>query len=376
MGVADGAVLSTTKIVDHGPDSVRWNLVILAEGYREAEMDKFHHAAEAFATKLFETPPFRQMWCAINVHRIDVKSTDSGADEPATCADGGTGAGTTARTYFDAAFCRNGTSRLLYGDRTLAQTTANNAVPGFQAAIVIVNSTRYGGAGGEKVAWYSQAPTADEIGIHELSHSAFRLADEYGASIATWSQGEPSEPNVTTIKDRATTKWANRIAAATPLPTQDNTGCAAMTSDASPVPAGTIGLFAGGSLAYCGIYHPEHKCRMNKLGDPFCRICSETIVARLRQHLPKFSTPVVGTQFHGALAAGETKRWFTYNWRACWHVLWTVLPTTPVTPGPALRHKVRVERASRERITYWISVTNESAVPVEFDARYEIVVRV
>ncbi len=373
MGVADGAVIGTTKIVDHGPDSARWNLVILAEGYKDTEMDKFHFAAEAFVTKLFETQPFRAMWCAINVHRVDVKSTDSGADEPATCGDGGTGTGTMTRTYFDASFCRDGMSRLLYGDMALAQATANAAVPGFQAAIVIVNSTRYGGAGGS-VAWFSQALAADEIGVHELGHSAFKLADEYGGN-DTWTAGEPPEPNVTTITDRATTKWASRISAATPLPTQDNPGCAAMTTAASPVPAGTIGLFAGGSIFYCGIYHPEHKCRMQILGDPFCKVCSDAIAARLRQHLPKFSGPITGTQFQGSLAAGETKRWFTYNWNACWHVLWTVMPTAPVTPGPALRHRVRVERASREHITYWISVTNESKVAVEFDGRYEIVVR-
>jgi hypothetical protein len=375
MGTADGAVVGTTKIVDHGPDANRWTLVILAEGFKQAELDQFHLAAEAFVTKLFETQPFRRMWCAINVYRVDVTSTDSGADEPAMCADGEAGAGTTARTYFDASFCRDNTGRLLYGDMALALVTASTAVPEVDATVVIVNSTRYGGAGGA-AAWFSRAATADEIGIHELGHSAFRLADEYGDTIHTWTAGEPPEPNVTTITDRATTKWAGRIAAATPLPTQDNPGCAAMTSAASPVPAGTVGLFAGGSRAFCGIYHAEHSCRMQTLGLPFCAVCSDAVAARLRPHLPAFSGPVVGSQFHGTLAAGETKRWFTYNWPACWHVLWTVLPTTPVTPGPSLRHRVRVERTSRERITYWISVTNESSSAVEFDGRYEILARV
>lgn len=115
---------------------------------------------------------------------------------------------------------------------------------------------------------------------------------------------------------------------------------------------------------------------MRVIGNPFCTICSEAIVAVLRPHLPAFSGPVVGTLFHGTLTAKQTRRWFTYNWPACWHVIWTVLPTTPVTPGPALLHRVQVERASRERITYWISVTNESSSPIEFDGRYEIVARI
>ena len=36
MSASDGYVVGTTKIVDHGSDSVRWNLVILGDGYRAA----------------------------------------------------------------------------------------------------------------------------------------------------------------------------------------------------------------------------------------------------------------------------------------------------------------------------------------------------
>jgi hypothetical protein len=374
MGTADGVVGPTTKIVDHGPDSRRWTMVILAEGFKSTEMGRFHAAADSFCTKLFQTEPFRRMWCAINVHRVDVTSTDSGADEPAACADGGTGSGAVVRTFFDATFCVNGTGRLLAGNTALALSTAQTAVPAVNATVVIVNSTRYGGAGGA-VAWFSLAPAADEIGVHELCHSAFRLADEYGDNTATWAGGEPSEPNVTTITDRATTKWASRIAAGTPLPTQLNPGCAAMTTAASPVAAGTVGLFAGGKRAFCGIYHSEHDCRMRTLGRPFCQVCSDAIVEVLRPHLPAFSGPVVGTQFHGSIGAGQTRRWFTWNWPACWHVLWTAQPTVPVTPVPSLRLRTQVERASRERITYWLEVTNDSDQAVEFDGRYEIVAR-
>ena len=374
MGTADGAVVSTTKIVDHGPDAARWNLVIMSEGFTTAQLDAYHVAAESFVTKLFTTQPFRRMWCAINVHRVDVRSDESGTDEPATCADGGTGSGVTRKTYFDSSFCRDGTSRLLYGSEALAVSTAQTAVPAVSARVVIVNSTRYGGAGGS-AAWFSLAPAADEIGVHELCHSAFNLADEYGDSKPTWTAGEPSEPNITTITARATTKWAAKIAAATPLPTQDNPGCSAMNPAASPVAAGTVGLFAGGSRFFCGVYHPEHICRMRVLGNEFCAVCSDAIIARLTPHLPTFSGPVVGTQFHGTVGAGQTRRWFTYNWPACWHVLWTVVPTSPVTPTAGVGWRVRVERASRERLTYWISITNDTGAAVEVDARYEIVVR-
>ena len=73
-----------------------------------------------------------------------------------------------------------------------------------------------------------------------------------------------------------------------------------------------------------------------------------------------------------ALAAGETKRWFTHNWPACWHAVWSVAPKSPVTPKEALTWRVQVERASRERLTYWIKVTNLTTGPIEFEARYSV----
>lgn len=382
MGVADGAVVSTTKIVDHGPDASRWCLVILAEGYQAAELPKFRTDAEAFVAQLFATPPFTEMWCAVNVFRVDISSTDSGADEPVACADEpapGTGSGATPRTYFDASYCNNGMRRLLYGDEALALVTASTAVPEVDATVVIVNNPIYGGAGGS-AAWFSTAPAASEIGIHELGHSAFRLADEYGGgTTGPWPGGEPVEPNVTTDTARATTKWRDLIAATTPLPTQARAPRPCVGPDteaASPVAADVVGLFEGGSIFNCGIYHPMHTCKMRLLGEPFCVVCRRAIVAVLRPHLPAFSGPHTGRQFTGPVAPRQTVTWFTYDWPACWHTVWTVVPTAPVTPVGGVRWEVRVQRTSRERLQYWVAVTNETDQPVTVDGRYEVVATV
>ncbi|MFN0156043.1 MAG: M64 family metallopeptidase [Gaiella sp.] len=375
MGTADGAIVSTTKIVDHGPNASRWNLVILSEGYKAAELNRFHLDAEAFVNKLFATQPFTQMWCALNVHRVDVSSIESGADHPATCADGIAGTGASAKTYFDASFCKDGTTRLLYGDEDLAIKTAKDAVPQVSATIVIVNDPQYGGAGG-RAAWFSTDPRASEIGIHELGHSAFALADEYGENVNTYTGSEPPEPNVTADTNRATTKWASRIAASTAVPTLTNPNCAVVSTAPSPVPAGTIGLFAGGKRANCGIYHSEYECAMRILGRPFCVVCREAIKRKLSPHLPEFSGPLTGTQFRGTLAARGTTRYFTYNWPVCWHVIWTVVPTTPVSNGPGLQWRVKVERSSRERLTYWLEITNLTDSSLDLEGRYEIVARV
>ena len=57
---------------------------------------QFATDVQAFVDTLFATPPFDELQSAINVFRVDVSSTDSGADDPTACP-GGTGA--TARTY-------------------------------------------------------------------------------------------------------------------------------------------------------------------------------------------------------------------------------------------------------------------------------------
>ena len=82
--------------------------------------------------------------------------------------------------------------------------------------------------------------------------------------------------------------------------------------------------------------------------------------------------PWVGVQFRGTLAAGATQRWFTFNWPAHWHVLWTVVPTTPRPGSPQIKFDVQVERATDQFMTYWISITNVSPAPCDIEARYAV----
>jgi Subtilase family len=80
----------------------------------------------------------------------------------------------------------------------------------------------------------------------------------------------------------------------------------------------------------------------------------------------------VGVQFTGAIPANQTQRWFTFRWPAHWHVIWTVVPTSPRPGGPQIEWKVQVERASDAFITYWISITNLTPVPVDIEARFAV----
>jgi hypothetical protein len=79
-----------------------------------------------------------------------------------------------------------------------------------------------------------------------------------------------------------------------------------------------------------------------------------------------------GVQFTGTVQANQSARWFTFNWPAHWHVVWTVVPTTQKPGLSEIRWKVQVERATDAFITYWINVTNVTTVPVTFEARYDV----
>jgi hypothetical protein len=307
MTTSDGAVIGTTQIFGSAPCHCAFNVVLLGDGFTAYEQPAFDAAAASMMTALLSTPPYDDLQPAINIFRVNVCSTDSGADDPASA--GGTGA--TARTYFDASFGNNNIRSHLKCDETTVLTVAAEQVPEFSAAIVAVNSTIYGGYGNStsigSVPMHSLATGATEIAVHQLGHTAFGLADEFPFFTGPDEPGhehhpavEPSQPNVTINSDRATLKWSWAIAPTTPIPTMSNPDCSTVDNRPSPVPTGTIGLFEGAHYYHCGVYRPEYDCKMRTLGVPFCRVCRQVIWDRIAP-LADLSAP--GTYAdHGRIA--------------------------------------------------------------------------
>jgi len=328
MTSADGSVGGVTKIVDHGPEGARWNLVVLGDGYRAGELAKYHTDVQAFVDEYRVTPPFDTLWAGINVHRVDVTSTDSGADDPTTCA-GGTGA--TPATYFDATFCSpwgtGNLDRLLTCNSALAQTEATAKVPLMHQVAVVVNSPKYGGSGGA-IATFSTHAQAAKIAIHEIGHSAFGLADEYEGSSAA-PASEPFQPNVTLDPNRATNKWRDLVLATTPMPTACNGTCAssACTPPATPAGLNLTGAWEGGQYTSCDVYRPAFACYMRDYS-PFCAVCSRVILQSLNMFLPAETitllTPSITFQDipEGIGGVGVT------TWRA---IRWEVVASRPLT---------------------------------------------
>jgi hypothetical protein len=296
MSTSDGYVGGVHKIVDHGPNSQRYNIVILGDGYQASEQAKLATDVQTFVDLLRTTAPYTDLWCGINVHRIDVVSTDSGADDPATCGDGSTGSGANPRTYFDSTFCSDGNvRRLLSCNDDTAHDVAIAQVPEAHIIMVIVNTTEYGGSSDGRVAKFSTAASSAEIALHEMGHLAFSFADEYDCRSCVTGEtghdhyggGEPIEPNVTVNTDPGTIKWKTSLTApADGLPTTQNADCSKRDSQANPKAANYVGAYAGAYYYHCGAYRPSFNCRMRALGNPFCGVCQQVIRDTLAPFLP------------------------------------------------------------------------------------------
>jgi hypothetical protein len=91
---------------------------------------------------------------------------------------------------------------------------------------------------------------------------------------------------------------------------------------------------------------------------------------------PNFAYPRTGVQWVGTVPANSSARWFTFNWNEWELVVWRMLPTVPRPGAAELTWDVAIERASGNFLTYWITVTNLTPVPVTFEGRYCVLGRI
>lgn len=288
MGANDGAVLGFRQIVDNGSRKLRYNIVLVSDGYTAAEMPAFRAQCESFARKLFWTAPFSSLRCTFNVFALEVSSTQSGIDDPATCGDRTMGSGAMPATYFDSTMCGGGSvRRSITLDAGLVKNRVAGFLPEAHSILVLVNSTLHGGTAGD-VAVFTAEPGWEDTALHEFGH-VLGLADEYACYVcdgsdsgrrydgftAFFQYGPLDEPNVTDHNTRATAPWSGRISSTTTVPTSPGS-----------VPAGTVGLFEGAKYYALGLFRAEENCAMKVLGFPFCAVCSAAITAALAPWTP------------------------------------------------------------------------------------------
>ena len=251
---------SLVTIAETGPRADRVNIVMLSEGYTSSELTsgKFDRDASSIAEALLTTEPYKTYRAYFNVYGIRIASAQSGADY-------GT-AGGLRDTYFQASFNTAGIDRYLTVSTEghfRVINLLNQHVPEHDIVVVVVNDSKYGGAGGS-LAITSTNPSAPEIAIHEIAHSFARLTDEYDYAGGTaWDA-----PNVTTETSLPLLKWRGWVNVGTQVPTPE-------TWDNGN---GKVGLFEGAAYRTSGYYRPTLDSKMKTLGQPFYAVNEEAIV--------------------------------------------------------------------------------------------------
>lgn len=277
------AVPTVSTVLRSGPPKKRMDYVFVGDGYSAAEQDKWHADAKKVIDGFMADPLFAANRARMNIHRVDVVSNESGADEP----DRGIYRDTALGGNFN---CFN-IDRLLCVDEAKVYEAVGSVLKPDQrdTIVVIANSTRYGGSGGA-MATLSMHAQSTEVALHEIGHTAFSLADEYEYGTCDLSY-EPSEPNVSLTGTRAV-KWSSLIDAATPVPTS-----------LGSFPAGTVGVFQGAQYCAAGKYRPTENSRMRTLGHPWYAVNERLVDAVFEKYQSRIDREVTQS---GTLAAGET----------------------------------------------------------------------
>ncbi len=240
------------------------DIVILPEGYTQAEMGKFVKDCDFFVKSLFDYAPYDRYKASFNVRGVMAPSQESGCTEPGDHIYKNTVMRFSYWTFDSERYCMSTDNRDI---RDLA-----GQVP-YDQIYILINSEKYGGGGIYNFYCSSAAGNSfsGDIIIHEFGHGFAGLADEYyndetGYGDFYNNDVEPWEPNITTLVN-FDIKWKDMMDHDTPIPTPRVKQY-----------EHTIGVFEGGGYEAEGIYSPHMDCLMKTFkGHVFCPVCQRAI---------------------------------------------------------------------------------------------------
>lgn len=354
LEVTNGLPNYTTQTIWRtGPSSNRLDIVFLGDGYRATEMGKFDRDVRAFADYMLQTPPYAPYRQAINIHKVNVISRDSGIDRPSR--------GIFRDTALDMTFDFQGMPGAIYAPAESEYKIYRAAalVPEADLIVVLVNERDLGGSSGplKNISVVTTHALGPDMLLHELGHSFAFLADESDGPAAPPLR-EPTKANVTGQRTREglreVGKWDYWIEPGQPLPTPEG----------SP----GVGLFEGALGASKGVYRPAQTCKMRALGQPFCPICLEQHVRRLYFYIRPIDavSPQPADLASMSEAAGEPLtlrvvplslpletveiQWFVDGLPVGHHDTSLSISTTSLPPGP---HTIAVIVTDRTPLVRW-----------------------
>ena len=302
--------------IDNGPPSQKVDLLVIGEGYTEAEMPKLRKDVERLVGKLFATEPFQSRRSDFNVRVLELPAAKSGVHRPRTRDDRRTVTGVEYNIFDSERY-------ILTLDNKALRDAASSAPYDFLE--ILVNEKQYGGGGifNDQATASVDTGFAEYVFIHEFGHHFAGLGDEYYTSDVAYETGgsehpEPWEPNLTA--NGARPKWMELVTAGTPLPTpwdkeafekhQREYQAERRKLREANVPesqmdalfrreqewetkflgaqthAGKVGAFEGAGYEAKGLYRPEVDCIMftrDEVG--FCDVCTRAIHRMIDMHV-------------------------------------------------------------------------------------------
>jgi hypothetical protein len=298
-------------LIESGPPAQKVDLLVISEGYTEAELPKFHADAKRLIDALFAQEPFRSRRGDFNVRGLDLPSARSGVHRP--------NAGESRRTPVSAEYNIFDSERYILTLDNRALRDAAATAP-YEFLEILVNERTYGGGGifNDQATSSVDSAFAEYVFVHEFGHHFAALADEYYTSDVAYETGgverkpEPWEPNITALHDPATLKWRDLVTPGTPVPTpwpkeafekhsraiqERRRAIRARNAPEEEMDAlfreqrafeeqllknakyaGAVGAFEGASYEPRGLYRPEVDCIMftrDRVG--FCAVCRRAI---------------------------------------------------------------------------------------------------
>jgi hypothetical protein len=291
-----------------GPSAQKVDLLILGDGYTQADMPKFEADARRLSQHLFEVSPFRERANDFNVWAMAVPTQESGITRPSTGVHHASALGARYDIFGSERYVLTLDNRAL---RDIAQYAP------YEFIEILVNNETYGGGGifGQFSTAAASNEWANYLFVHEFGHHFAGLADEYYTSPVSYQSSgarmEPWEPNVTALRDPARLKWKQHVQAGTPLPTpwpkaeyeeysrayqKRRAALRAANRPESEMNAlfredlartneifskakyrKAIGAFEGANYEASGYYRPAMQCIMFDRSEQFCPVCQDGI---------------------------------------------------------------------------------------------------
>ncbi|MGA4988476.1 M64 family metallopeptidase [Nonomuraea bangladeshensis] len=272
---ADAAAPGAATVVPvqvTGPPAKRFNLVVMGDGYTEAEQAKFRADVDRHLNVMWSIEPFKSYRNYVNVYRIDIVSGESGVScDPGLDAPRRT-------TPLSMGFwgrCNPGSvQRLITMDNAAATRYADmvtGTTSGNRQILALANSGTYGGAGGSYATASGSNSMSALISPHELGHSLGGLQDEYdyyqrGVPGGAYTGGEPGSAHHTLLTEQQMREQRRKWWRWLGEPSESG---------------GTIGRHEGGLYYTSGVWRPSEHSMMKTLGYYYDQVGREVMTQRI-----------------------------------------------------------------------------------------------